>query len=123
MWGNPDSGIRDYGIWNPGNFCLWNPESWALEYSSRSPESHQRLEYRIQNPLTNTVIQYLEFGIHGVESIPRLSWIPLHGAKNLLMLFINTVTGYEAGLCSSRTDFYIYILRSVSGFTENHIIF
>ena len=37
-----ESGIRDLfacGIWNPG---LWNPE-----YSSRNPESHQRLESRI----------------------------------------------------------------------------
>ena len=47
-------------IWNPG---LWNPE-----YSSRNPKSHWRLEFRIQIPLTKTGIQYLESGMHGVES-------------------------------------------------------
>ena len=29
---NPDSRIFSSGIWNPGYFCLWNLESWALEY-------------------------------------------------------------------------------------------
>ena len=47
-------------IRNPG---LWNPE-----YSSRNPEAHWRLEFRIQIPLTKTGIQYLKSGIHGVES-------------------------------------------------------
>ena len=61
--GNLDSGIREIfvcGIRNPG---LWNPK-----YSSRIPESHLRLESRIQVSLTGTGIQYLESGIHGVES-------------------------------------------------------
>ena len=62
MKANPDSGIREIfacGIWNPG---LWNPE-----YSSRNPESHQRLKSGIQIPLTKN----LESGIQN----PRLSWI------------------------------------------------
>ena len=61
IWGIPESGkFFACGIRNPG---LWNPE-----YSLRNPESHWRLESRIQVPLTNTQIQYLESGIHGVES-------------------------------------------------------
>ena len=48
------------GIRNPG---LWNPK-----YSSKNPESLQRLESRIQVPLTKTGIQYLEHRIRGVES-------------------------------------------------------
>ena len=63
MEGNPDSRIRENfacGIWNPG---LWNPED-----SLRNPESHKRLESRIQVPLTKTGINYLESGIHGPES-------------------------------------------------------
>ena len=64
---NPDSGIREkFGceIQNPG---LWNPE-----YSSRNPESHWRLESRIQVPQTETGIQYLESGIHGVKSMREM---------------------------------------------------
>ena len=48
---------------NPGNVCLWNPE-----YSSRNTEAYQRLESRIQAPLTETKILYLEWGSDGVES-------------------------------------------------------
>ena len=47
-----------------GNFCLWNPKSWALESG-------------IQVPLTKTGIQYLKFRNprRGIQN-PRLSWIP-----------------------------------------------
>ena len=41
---------------------------WNLEYSSRNPESHQRLQSRIHVPLTKTGIHYVESGIHSVES-------------------------------------------------------
>ena len=64
--------IRDFGFRNPGNFALgiWligeifacgiqKPGLWNWEYSSWNPESHLRLE---------SAIQYLESGIHGVES-------------------------------------------------------
>ena len=61
---------RESGFPNPGKFCLWNLESglWNPEYSSRNPESHKRLEFRIQVPLTKTGINYRESGIHGPES-------------------------------------------------------
>ena len=39
---NLQSGIRNlfaYGIWNPGKFCLWNPESWGLESRIQLHES------------------------------------------------------------------------------------
>ena len=58
----PESGKFCFGhLVNSGNFCLWNPETWALdrEYSSWNPEYHLRLE---------SPIQYLESGIYGVES-------------------------------------------------------
>ena len=64
--------VRDFGFRNPGNFALgiWligeifacgiqKPGLWNREYSSRNPESYLRLE---------SAIQYLESGIHGVES-------------------------------------------------------
>ena len=41
---------------------------WNLEYSSRNPESPQRLQSRIHVPLTKTGIHYVESGIHSVES-------------------------------------------------------
>ena len=48
-------------IRNPG--LKWNPE-----YNSKNSESLQRLESRIQVPLTDTGIQYQESGIRIVES-------------------------------------------------------
>ena len=47
----------------PGNFCLWNPESWALESGiqcCRNPESKFHWQ--------RYGIQYLESEIHGMES-------------------------------------------------------
>ena len=40
--------------WDPGYFTRggWDPRLWNLEYNSRSPEYNQRLESRIQVPLT-----------------------------------------------------------------------
>ena len=59
-----------FRIRNPGKFCSWNPEFWALESGKQLKESgiHERLESRIQAPLTKTRIQYLASGIHSVES-------------------------------------------------------
>ena len=64
--------VRDFGFRNPGNFALgiWligeifacgikKTGLWNREYSSWNPESHLRLEF---------AIQYLESGIHAVES-------------------------------------------------------
>ena len=46
--------VRESGFQNKEMFCLWN-----REYSSRTLDSHQQLEYGIQIPLTKTRIQYL----------------------------------------------------------------
>ena len=61
-----ESGMRE-------KFCPWNPESrmkttlsLLLKYGTRNLEYHKRLEPEIQGPLTNTGIQDLESGIHGV---------------------------------------------------------
>ena len=40
-------GVRESfscGIWNLGNVCLWNPESWALKFGIQPDEAG------IQNP-------------------------------------------------------------------------
>ena len=62
-WNDPGSGIRE-------NFAyeIRNPRLLNLQYSSRNPESHLRLESKIQFSLTVTRIQYQESGIHGGES-------------------------------------------------------
>ena len=83
----PRLGNLDSGIWNPWNFAcgIQNPGLWNLEYSSRDLESHQRLESRIQVPLTKNLESStwnLESGIrnlswHGILNL-RLNWIPLH---------------------------------------------
>ena len=73
------------GFWNPRNFCLWNPESWASEsrIQLKNPESH--LESRIQVPLTNAGIEYLESGIRGVDSrIQDCLGFPYSGVINLI---------------------------------------
>ena len=50
---------------------------WNLEYSSRNPESHWRLQSRVHVPLTKTGIQYVESRIHSVESrIQDCPWFP-----------------------------------------------
>ena len=72
-----ESGILETfacGIRNPGP---WNPE-----YSCQNPESPLQLESGIQVPLYK--IWRLVIGIRnprrGIQN-PRLSWIPLHGAR------------------------------------------
>ena len=74
-----ESGFRNRqnfacGIRNRKNFCLWNAGFWVLQSRIQLKES------RILVPLTKTGIQYLESGIHGVESSPRRHWLPLRGA-------------------------------------------
>ena len=42
--------VRESGFRNPGSFCLWNPESWALESGIQHKESGILLKIGIQNP-------------------------------------------------------------------------
>ena len=58
------------GIQNPENFCLWDRESQVLKFGIQFKKSgiKQRLQSRIQVPLTRSGIKYLESGIHGVKS-------------------------------------------------------
>ena len=69
--------IRESVFWNPGNFCLWNTESWAVEYGTQLKES--AIPLRIigtRNPSSTDK----ESRIH------RLSWIPLHGEKHFFFI-------------------------------------
>ena len=69
---------------------IWNLGLWNLEYSSNKTESYERLESRIQVPLTKTEIQYLESRIQGGESrTPLLFWIPLTREDKLMHSFGN----------------------------------
>ena len=70
---------RDSEISENFAYRIRNPSFCNPEYSSRNPKSHWRLQSRIQLLLTNTGIQYLESGIHSIESriqdCPRsLTW-------------------------------------------------
>ena len=66
--------VRATGFWNPGNFGLWNSESGKkvlVESGIQLEESVfplKHLEARILVSLTKTGIQYLELGIHRMES-------------------------------------------------------
>ena len=64
---------------------LWNPESWVLESGIQIKESGNPITIAIQNSTVlekNTGIQYLESGIHNVESriqdcaglFPNMGW-------------------------------------------------
>ena len=62
---------RESGFVNPRNFCLWNPESWALESRLQFKEFGIPLTIGIRNPSSTdkeSGIQYLESEIHVVES-------------------------------------------------------
>ena len=62
-------------------FCLFNQLLLNPEYSSRiRNRTTSHLESRIQVPLTKTGIRSPRRGIQN----PGLSWIPLHGAINLI---------------------------------------
>ena len=55
----------------PGNFSLWNLESWTLESGIQLKESGIPSTIEIPNPSPTekeSRIEYLESGIHGVES-------------------------------------------------------
>ena len=67
---------------NSGDFCFWKLESWALESkcNSRNPVSHQRLESGSQVPLTKN-----SDSLPGIRNL-RLSWIPLNGMLNHILV-------------------------------------
>ena len=78
--------VREPGFRNPGNFCLWNPESskcllWnpefcSLESGMQLKESGIPPTIGIQNP--SSTEKDLESTAWNSKS--RLSWIALHGA-------------------------------------------
>ena len=77
--------VRESGFCDPGPFCLWNPESWALE--SRI----QLKEYGIPPTTGISNLSSIEKDWNPVPGIrnPRrgiqnqgLSWITLHEASN-----------------------------------------
>ena len=80
---------RESGLWNPGNFCLWNLQFWASESRIQRSRIRNRtkshLESRIQVPLTKTGIQHLISGIRGVDSrIQDCLGFPNMGRSTLL---------------------------------------
>ena len=65
--------VRESGLWNPGNFCLWNLElSRILLVESGIQNTAQAIQNPTNDwnpvPVAKTGVQYLESGIHGVES-------------------------------------------------------
>ena len=75
--------VRWCGFLNPGNFSLWNLESWVLESGIQLKESGILLKIGIQKPSSTDKDCNPVPGIRnprdGIQN-PRLSWIPLHGA-------------------------------------------
>ena len=74
------------GIWNPGIFCSWNPESWVLKSGIQLKESGISLTIGIQSPvlLTNTRIRYLE----DCPGFPYMGQIVLNNYVNSTEIFV-----------------------------------
>ena len=76
--------IPEYGIQE--NFCLWNVESWALEYGIQLKEFGILQRIGIQNPSSTEKVCNQVPGIwnlrRGIQN-PGLSWIPLYGANQM----------------------------------------
>ena len=74
---------------NLGNFCHWNLESWTLESGIQLKESGILSTIEIRNPSPTekeSRIEYLESGIHGVESrIQTCLGFPYIGRQELLV--------------------------------------
>ena len=75
---SPDSGIRkisllaEYGNY-PGNFCLWNPESWALKSGIQPKECGTLITIGIRNPVSR--IRNPWRGIQEFPYMGRSGWI------------------------------------------------
>ena len=77
--------VRKSRFRNPGKFCLWNPESWALESGKQPKESGILLTIGIRNPSSTDKDCNLVPGIQNPRCAiqnPRLSWIPLKYLKS-----------------------------------------
>ena len=72
---------RKSGFPNPGNFFLWNPESWTLESRIQLKESGTLLKIGIQNPKFTNKDRNPVPGIwnpgRGIQN--RIQDCPLHG--------------------------------------------
>ena len=81
--------VRWCGFLNPGNFSLWNLESWVLESGIQLKESGILLKIGIQKPSSTdkdcNPVPGFRNPRGGIQN-PRLSWIPLHGA---ILYFVN----------------------------------
>ena len=69
--------VRKSRFRNPENLCLWNPESWALEYGTQLKVSEIPRTIRIQNPSSpdndwNSVLE-IRNPRRGIQN-PRLLW-------------------------------------------------
>ena len=85
----PESGKFCFGhLVNSGNFCLWNPDTWALESGIQLMESGIPLTIGIRNPVLG--IRNPRYGIQN----PRLSWIPLRGRAVSRREFLRTRNKY-----------------------------
>ena len=60
--------VRETGSWDPRNFCLWNSESWALEFGMQLKEFGIPLTTGIRNQSSTDKVsgmQYQESEIQG----------------------------------------------------------
>ena len=93
---------------NPGNFCHWNLESRTLESGIQLKESGILSTIEIRNPSPTekeSRIEYLESGIHGVESrIQTCLGFPYIGRQELLVQCLPSGVQWPSN-CLSRNLF------------------
>ena len=73
--------VREPRFQNQGNFCLWNPEYWALESGTHLKDSGIPLTIGIQNPSSSdkewNSVPWIWNLRHRIKN-SRLYWFPLH---------------------------------------------
>ena len=112
--GNVSLHVTKSGYRNPVKFCLWNPDfgRWNTEYSSRNPESHQRLEsesnfhwQRIRNTESKTVFDFLtKVETFSTRKGPKVKlYLQFHvGLTHIIRLKANRKTFHEEDYWKSK---------------------
>ena len=94
--------VRESGFWNPGNFCLWNPESGKFCESGILAFEIRRAAQRIRNATNDWNLQSIQVSeIHSTESrIPDCGRL---GFPHMVLWIggsLREVVGYERCRCT-----------------------
>ena len=80
--------VRKSGFCNPRKFCLWNPESWALESGVQLKESGIQADWNPESKLYRQIIRNQE-PISSSEQLPY----QLHGVFTDQLFYFRHILG------------------------------